>query len=140
MLSPVHTIEKRFMSMFAFLLMIMYAWTAVSSNLLKVSEFYSTRTMTQKFNITSHTMAHARLTLFPITYSKSGVRTNGALSLFMPCRERTTLTFLSQPVQRHANLLTMIYFLLPRKWPKSMWKRLPDLVTITLSLWRSPMP
>ena len=28
----------------------------------------------------------ATLTLFPITYSKSGVSTNGALSLFTPCK------------------------------------------------------
>ena len=28
----------------------------------------------------------------------------------------------------------------PRKWPKSMWKRFPEVVTMMLSLWRSPMP
>lgn len=34
----------------------------------------------------------------------------------------------------------MKYLMFPRKCPKSMWKRFPDVVTMMLSLWRSPMP
>ena len=28
----------------------------------------------------------------------------------------------------------------PRKWPKSMWKRFPEVVTMMLSLCLSPIP
>ena len=38
------------------------------------------------------------------------------------------------------NKRTRKAFVFPRKWPKSIWKRLPVVVHIILSLWRSPMP
>ena len=79
----------------------------------------------------------------PMTHTKSGVRTNGAHSLLKPCVEEKRRD--REMMHSHCfssmwcglltvNLVTMMYLMLPRKWPKSMWKRLPDVVTMMLSL------
>ncbi len=81
------------------------------------------------------------LTSPPMTYTKSGVSTNGAHSLLNPCihtmgGQRLGSLF----VCCFANVLTIKYLMFPRKCPKSMWKRFPDVVTMMLSLCRSPIP
>ena len=54
----------------------------------------------------------------PSTYAISGVNTNGARSRLIP---NFDLKF-------------------PKKWPKSMWNKWPDSVTMMLSECRSPIP
>ena len=86
----------------------------------------------------------------PMTHTKSGVRTNGAHSLLKPCKRREkwqkrkkrerTMRCVVQVSAVQWLLGTIMYLMFPRKCPKSMWKRLPDVVTMILSLWRSPIP
>ena len=110
------------MSMLAFFRMIMYAFTAVSSNLRNVSEFWENgekegegrereaegrrvkegkewkegekrkarRGRGEKQIKACQKQLLIQHTLFPMTYSKSGVSTNGAFSLFIPCIQEET--------------------------------------------------
>ena len=132
----------------AFFLMIMYASTAVSSNLLNISEFYKWEKnfikdyQTINYREVIPAVKYMVAWTYPLSHDVLKVWSEDKRSFLSVVDTLHNAAIINRfnSSTRYVFFLTMKYFVLPRKWPKSMWNRLPDLVTMTLSLWRSPIP